>query len=402
MEDNPVISVQGVHKKFHLPHERAHTIKSAFTGILKGKKNHSTEDQHALKDINFQVNEGEFFGIVGRNGSGKSTLLKILAGIYQPSNGSVNVKGRLVPFIELGVGFNSELTGRENVYLSASLMGFSKKEIDRMYNDIVDFAELEKFMDQKLKNYSSGMQVRLAFSIATRAEGDILLVDEVLAVGDADFQRKCFDHFRKLKKEKRTVVFVSHDMSSVREYCDRAVLIKDSKLVLMGDTDKVATAYTRMFMDGDGASTDDLQKRKKRWGNNKIKIENAKVTPASTKEDSEMFTIGYDLRAAEDIERPVAGYLIKNASGTQLMGTNNKLKQQPIDKIEKGSSLAVEWRIPNVFNDGEYSIDIAVSEDNGTTCDWWEDALSFRVYKEEHAAYLVTPNAQFSAKPKEK
>ena len=397
MESETVISVGNVYKDFMLPHEKAHSLKSAFTGALKGKKGHTVEKQHALHDITFEVKAGEFFGIVGRNGSGKSTLLKIIAQIYQPTKGSVAVKGRLVPFIELGVGFNAELTGRENVYLSAALMGFSKKEIDAMYKDIVDFAELEKFMDQKLKNYSSGMQVRLAFSIATRAEGDVLLVDEVLAVGDADFQRKCFDHFRKLKKEKKTVVFVSHDMSSIREYCDRAVLIKDSKLVLEGNTDKVATAYTRMFMDGAGASTDELQKQKKRWGNKKIKLKNVKITPTSTKDDDEMLTISYDLKANQDIERPVAGYLIKNAAGTQLMGTNNKLKQQPIIEIKKGKHVSVQWQVPNVFNDGEYSVDIAVSEDNGTTCDWWEDAVSFRVYKEEHAAYLVTPNSKFSA-----
>lgn len=398
MEDNAVISVQGVHKNFHLPHERAHTIKSAFTGILKGKKNRSTENQHALKDINFQVNEGEFFGIVGRNGSGKSTLLKILAGIYQPSKGSINVKGRLVPFIELGVGFNSELTGRENVYLSASLMGFSKKEIDRMYNDIVDFAELEKFMDQKLKNYSSGMQVRLAFSIATRAEGDILLVDEVLAVGDADFQRKCFDHFRKLKKQKKTVVFVSHDMSAIREYCDRAILVENSELILEGNTNKVATAYTRMFMDSDHASKDELKKRKNRWGNKKATLSNVQVLPKEVKDNKETLTLQHDVKVSESLERPVVGYIVKNASGVQLTGTNNKLKQKPIPSIEKGETLTVEWSIPNVFNDGEYTVDVAVSEENGSTCDWWEDAANFKVYKEEYSPYLVTPDVRFTSK----
>src|SRR6185312_8467854 len=185
----------------------------------------ATETQHALKDISFEVKKGEFFGIVGRNGSGKSTMLKILAGIYQPTKGGVQKSGKLVPFIELGVGFNPELSGRENVFLNGALLGFSRKEIAAMYDEIVAFAELEKFMDQKLKNYSSGMQVRLAFSIAIRAKSDILLIDEVLAVGDASFQQKCFDYFYKLKQDKRTVVFVSHDMGAVERFCDRAVLI---------------------------------------------------------------------------------------------------------------------------------------------------------------------------------
>ena len=244
-ETNTVISVKNVCKDFVLPNNEKNTLKGLFTGVLDGSG--GSEVQTALKDISFEVKKGEFFGIVGRNGSGKSTLLKILAEIYRPTKGSIKVSGRLVPFIELGVGFNAELSGRENVYLSASLLGFTRKEIDNMYEDIVKFAELERFMDQKLKNYSSGMQVRLAFSIATRAEGDVLLVDEVLAVGDADFQRKCFNHFRELKKNKKTVVFVSHDMNSIREYCDRAVLIESSKLIHSGDPDKVAIQYSRLF-----------------------------------------------------------------------------------------------------------------------------------------------------------
>ncbi len=228
------LSVTDVSKRFLLPHERITTVKNLFTGLAKRRSKIVNETQYALQDISFEVPRGEFFGIVGRNGSGKSTLLKILAGIYQPTTGNVIRTGRLVPFIELGVGFNPELTGRENVYLNGAMLGFSSREIDALYGDIVEFAELERFMDQKLKNYSSGMQVRLAFSMATRAKSDILLVDEILAVGDADFQRKCFNYFRNLKKQNVTVVFVTHDMNAVREYCDRAMLIEDSKIVYIG------------------------------------------------------------------------------------------------------------------------------------------------------------------------
>ncbi len=203
---------------------------------------------HALKGVSFEVKKGEFFGIVGRNGSGKSTLLKILAGIYQPTDGSVKTDGKLVPFIELGVGFNPELTGKENVYLNGALLGFSKKEVDARYKDIVEFAELEDFMDQRLKNYSSGMQVRLAFSVATRAQADILLIDEVLAVGDADFQRKCFDYFKALKKSGVTVVFVTHDMSAVKEYCDRVILVEDGVIRSEGDASVVSKEYAALFV----------------------------------------------------------------------------------------------------------------------------------------------------------
>ncbi len=239
------ISVSGVSKDFFLPKDKSNSVKSAIVNIFRNKE-HGVDVQHALKDISFDIKKGEFFGIVGRNGSGKSTLLKILAEIYRPTEGSVKTNGRLVPFIELGVGFNPELTGRENVYLNGALLGFSKKEIDARYQEIVEFAELEAFMDQKLKNYSSGMQVRLAFSVATRAEADILLVDEVLAVGDAEFQRKCFQYFRKLKKDKKTVVFVSHDMGAVKEYCDRAILIEKSEIIKSGKVSEVASAYTKL------------------------------------------------------------------------------------------------------------------------------------------------------------
>jgi len=200
MEDNYAIKVEHITKTFKLPLEKHTSLKSYL--VNAGKKG-GYEKQTVLDDVSFEVKKGEFFGIVGRNGSGKSTMLKILAGIYSPSKGSIDVQGKLTPFIELGVGFSPELTGRENVFLNGALLGFNRKEMEAMYDDIVAFAELGRFMDQKLKNYSSGMQVRLAFSIATRVDTDILLIDEVLAVGDAIFQQKCFDYFKELKKRKK-------------------------------------------------------------------------------------------------------------------------------------------------------------------------------------------------------
>lgn len=220
------------------------SLKSLFVNIFK---RHSAVCQTVLKDISFKVKPGEFFGIVGRNGSGKSTLLKLLAGIYQPTSGEVKVEGILVPLIELGVGFHPELTGKDNLYLGGALLGFSRNQLDQIYDQVVDFAELGADMDKKLKNYSSGMQVRLAFSLATRVEGDILLVDEVLAVGDEAFQAKCLDHFTSLKKQGKTVVFVSHNMESIVEYCDRAILLENQRIVSQGDPAKVARAYHKLF-----------------------------------------------------------------------------------------------------------------------------------------------------------
>lgn len=242
--DKIAIKVTALSKSFRLPTEQSSGLKQAIFNRLKGIKGY--KDQHVLKSLDFEIKRGEFIGIVGRNGSGKSTLLKILSGIYTPDKGTVEINGTLVPFIELGVGFNPELTGRENVYLNGALLGFSNAEMDAMYDEIFEFAELVPFMDQKLKNYSSGMQVRLAFSIAIRAHGDILILDEVLAVGDAAFQEKCNEYFRSLHG-KQTVVLVTHSMDNVREFCDRAILIENGEIIENGKPDKVADAYMKLW-----------------------------------------------------------------------------------------------------------------------------------------------------------
>lgn len=243
-QDEVAISVHGLHKSFRLPTERSWGLKQAIFNRLRGIKGY--KDQEVLNGISFDVKKGEFLGVIGRNGSGKSTLLKILAGIYYPSAGEVVVNGSLIPFIELGVGFNMELSGRENIYLNGAMLGFSNAEIDAMYDDIVKFAELEEFMDQKLKNYSSGMQVRLAFSIAIRAKGDILILDEVLAVGDAEFQKKCNDYFESLHGQ-QTVILVTHSMENVRKFCDRAILIEKGTITCEGAPEKVADAYMKLW-----------------------------------------------------------------------------------------------------------------------------------------------------------
>ena len=238
------IHVSNLYKSFKLPTERAFGLKQAIFNRLRGIKGYKR--QHVLNGINFDIKKGEFLGIVGRNGSGKSTLLKTIAGIYYPEQGEIVIDGNLVPFIELGVGFNPELTGRENVYLNGALLGFSRKEVDEMYDEIWRFAELEKFQDQKLKNYSSGMQVRLAFSIAIRAKGDILLLDEVLAVGDAAFQKKCNDYFESLHGS-QTVILVTHSMDNIVKFCDRAILIENGKITLDDKPKKVADAYKKLW-----------------------------------------------------------------------------------------------------------------------------------------------------------
>ena len=235
------LKVEHVSKSFRLPTEKASGIKQAFINRMHGKTGYTK--QEVLKDISFEINKGDFFGIVGRNGSGKSTLLKLISQIYTPDSGKITVNGSLVPFIELGVGFNPELTGRENVYLNGAMLGFSEEEVDVMYEEIVEFAELHEFMDQKLKNYSSGMQVRLAFSVAIKAQGDILVLDEVLAVGDEAFQRKCLAYFAELKRDKKTVILVTHSMDTVQQFCTKAIMIESGKIVTEGNSLQVSHKY---------------------------------------------------------------------------------------------------------------------------------------------------------------
>ncbi len=390
--ENTVISIKKLRKEFKLPHQKISSVKGLFTNIFALGGN-QYESQVALRDINIDIKEGEFFGIVGRNGSGKSTLLKIIAGIYNPTKGSVKINGRLVPFIELGVGFNPELTGRENVYLNGAMLGFARTEIKSKYDKIVEFAELERFMDQKLKNYSSGMQVRLAFACATiLAESDILLIDEVLAVGDADFQRKCFNYFKKLKKEKKTIVFVSHDMNAVREYCDRAVLIEDSRIIKQGKVAEVASAYTKMFMkENENSSTED-KIRKKRWGNNDLKIEKVLVTPSSVKQRDKKIKIEASFKVNKTTRNPVFGFVVKNAAGTNMLGTNTKLWGIDTGAFEEGKTKTVTWTFDNMLNDGDYTIDVAAHDsESAQEYDWWEDAVGFSVFREIHADYVVEP-----------
>lgn len=261
MKKNIAISVNDVHKEFILPQSKNSSIKNAFVNIVR---RNSKSIQKVLDGVSLDIREGDFFGIVGRNGSGKSTLLKILAGVYKTTSGTVEVNGELTPFIELGVGFNPELSGRDNVFLNGALLGFTRKEMEAMYDEIVEFAELGPFMDQKLKNYSSGMQVRLAFSVAIKARNNIMIFDEVLAVGDEAFQRKCLDVFDGYKLEKQTVILVTHDMETVKRYCNRAALIHRGKIKKIGDPVVVADEYSRLNQQAIDANTQTKNTKKGR------------------------------------------------------------------------------------------------------------------------------------------
>lgn len=380
------VTVESVSKTFKLPLENSSGIKQLLINKLRGKKGYET--QKVISDVSFHINEGEFFGIVGRNGSGKSTMLKMLAGIYEPNKGTVQVNGSLTPFIELGVGFNPELTGRENVFMNGALLGFSHADMLKMYDDIVDFAELERFMDQKLKNYSSGMQVRLAFSIAIKAESDILLIDEVLAVGDAAFQRKCFDYFMKLKKEKKTVILVTHDMSAVRQYCDRAIMIDQGKIVKEGKVEKVAQAYQKLFNDEINTLIEKEPDDDKRWGSGKIKAFKPKINVTE-----KLINIEVNYSVKQDIEdHPIFGFNIYNSRGMNLLEGNTRREKTKTRSVKKGEKISLTWSFPNVLAADTYSVSVSSCDSSVTEFyDWYNEAEQFAISKEGNTAAMIDP-----------
>lgn len=354
-EDDIALKVENVSKKFLLPHQRASSIKSLFINPFR---RYQTENQRALDDISFEVKKGEFFGIVGRNGSGKSTLLKCIAGIYQPDRGQVKVNGSLVPFIELGVGFNSDLSGRDNVFLNGAMLGFSRAEMEAMYDEIVEFAEMGRFMDQKLKNYSSGMQVRLAFSIAIRAKGDILLLDEVLAVGDSAFQKKCLDYFRAIKKTDKTIVLVTHGMGTIEEFCDRALMLEDSKIVAIGNPMKISLKYemsNAAVLRGEaGAEAVD---------NSIAKIKSVTVHAAGKKthefglDDEVVVDVELDVKKRADLQVSAS---LHNTAGDYVSGISSK-KDLP-DFRPKPGPARVSCRFDaGQFLHGSYRLKVVVS-----------------------------------------
>lgn len=360
------VRVDHVTKTFKLPHEKQSSLKGALINF--GKRGY--ENQVALDNVSFEVKKGEFFGIVGRNGSGKSTLLKLISGIYSPDSGEITVNGKLVPFIELGVGFNPELSGRANVYLNGALLGFSRKEMAAMYDEIVEFAELERFMDQKLKNYSSGMQVRLAFSIAIRADSDILVLDEVLAVGDEAFQRKCNQYFAKLRKDKRTVILVTHSMDAVREYCDRAILVDNGGIVKAGDVSKVADEYSKLFL-GEVANEVVAEESPERWGTGEVKVTDMKVDVTE-----KALVVDTTVKAAKDVESIMVGVRFSMLDGTLVAGmSTRRMMEGGKLAIKKGKLLHLRFTIPN--NLGKKDIEVGtvvMSGDSTITFDHWNTA----------------------------
>jgi ABC-2 type transport system ATP-binding protein len=367
--ENNALEIKNLSKTFKLPHERHSGLKQSFVNLFNTDR--GFEVQQVLDGIEFDIKRGDFFGIVGRNGSGKSTLLKILAGIYTPDSGSVRVNGTLTPFIELGVGFNPELTGKENVFLNGALLGFSRAEMARVYDEIISFAELEKFMDQKLKNYSSGMQVRLAFSIAIQAKSDILLIDEVLAVGDAAFQQKCFNYFHRLKKEGRTVVLVSHDRGALERFCTNGVLINDGRLISQGKIKDVLSDYSQVVLGeiSPTAPAEPAGQTTKKYAEIKnVKILDIQGQPRRKFRFGEPITLAYQVSIKQPLDNPITGITVWDKTVEKaLLATNTLIDQnEALKKLEAGDVIDVSLSVDCRLNDGEYVIEPAIANESAT------------------------------------
>lgn len=370
-DQQPAVVVKNVSKSFKIPLDKSSDIKQHIVNIFKPKRGY--REFQALKDVSFEIRKGDFFGIVGKNGSGKSTLLKTMAGIYSPDKGLVQVNGSLTPFIELGVGFNPELTGRENVFLNGALLGFSKKEMDSMYDEIVSFAELHDFMEERLKNYSSGMQVRLAFSIAVRAETDILVLDEVLAVGDEAFQKKCFSYFEQLKRKEKTVVLVTHDMTAVERFCNRAVFIENGKVKKMGNPYHVAAAYSRSNDEAYEVSHEVLPEQQE----SDISI----IVTGIDGSEKNHFTHGDKMKVRLSWTRPgvkFAGVAIIRQSGEYVFGANTYQDKWRLKELN-----GLEYEVDLNLGDGDYFIKAGLfGQDDTDIIDFEENGSLFTVNRD--------------------
>jgi ABC-2 type transport system ATP-binding protein len=329
----PAVVCEGVSKTFRTPHERRHTLKER---VLHPLHRSGYTRFEALKDVSFQIERGEFFGIVGRNGSGKSTLLKILAGIYRADSGEIRMSGRLSTFIELGVGFNGELAARDNVLINGIMLGLPPREALQRFDQIIEFAELEDFVDLKLKNYSTGMQVRLAFSVMVHVDADILLIDEVLAVGDAAFQQKCFDVFHRLRDEGKTMLFVTHDMGAVSRFCDRAMLLENGEQRLIGEPERVGQHYLELNFGRDstaaGQAAETAESRGdaivERFGSQGAEILDAWFEDEEGRRSSHVrqgagCTFRMHVRFKTSVARPNFSIVLENEDHTPLFATSS-------------------------------------------------------------------------------
>lgn len=413
---DPALRVEDVAKVYRIYDRPNDRLKEMLT---RGRwKRH--REFWALKDINFEIGAGTTTGIIGPNGSGKSTLLQIMTGTLEPSHGSVWHDGRIAALLELGAGFNAEFTGRENVFMNAGLMGFSRRETEALLPEIERFAEIGPFINQTVKTYSSGMYVRLAFAIAASVEPDILIVDEALAVGDAVFQHRCLRRIKELQEHGRTVVFVSHDAAAVRALCTRAILLNGGRVIADGKPPDVLNRYQKIIMEREEAydaqalasqapatALDDESLAPLsftyRHGDGSAEIVGAELTDAGHRrveisETGEPLTVRIIARFHRDVDEPVIGFLIRNRHGIHAYGTNTKEQQIDFGSVKRGEGLEVTFAFSCWLGVDQYSISLAIHSGDGQAYDWLDGALFFKVTSAIRTEGVANLNATATAR----
>jgi ABC-type polysaccharide/polyol phosphate transport system ATPase subunit len=406
------VAVAGVGKRFRIHHRRPDSLKERVLSRLRGVRV-DVEDVWVLRDVSLEVGAGEMVGLIGANGSGKSTLLQVIAGIYSADAGRVSVRGRLHALLELGAGFNPELTGRENLFLNGALLGFTRADIQRRFDDIVDFAELERFVDMPLKTYSSGMQMRLGFAAAISLAPDILLLDEILAVGDDHFHRKCLRRIREIRRQGAAIVFTSHDLLSVEQLCDRAYLLSQGRLIAGGEPADVVSRYRALLADAEAAERERAAPAPApgaaapdaapvlRWGSGEIRLETVTLLsaagPARAFRTGDAMTIVMTAAARRRVERPVFGLALRRADGALASGPNTKMCGRDIEAI--AGPCTVEYRIPKLpLLPGTYEIVASIYDyDLIAAYDHWEQCAEFVVLEDGIGERfgVVTLNAEW-------
>jgi ABC-type polysaccharide/polyol phosphate transport system ATPase subunit len=380
------VVVEGVSKKFEIPHEVSHTLKErALHPFRRSRK----DILQALLDVSFSVEQGEFFGVVGRNGSGKSTLLKLMAGIYRADTGTIGIAGRLSTFIELGVGFNPDLAAEDNIVLNGVMLGLSPREARRRADSVIDFAGLQEFTELKLKNYSSGMLVRLAFSVMVQVDADVLLIDEVLAVGDAAFQQKCYDEFNRIREQGRTVLLVTHAMSAVERFCDRAMLLERGRVVDIGEPNRIANEYLDVNFQQEKASEHEAKAEREpdRFGDQRAEIaeswfEDEHGMRTSQLHSGRRCSFAARVRFNEPIDDPLFGFVLQNSQKTTVMQASTLDQGRATGSFAAGDEIEFRISFDNVFAPDRYFATPAIARGGGMIA--WIDR------RERHASVVVT------------
>ncbi len=389
-----MVAVQRVSKVYHLYRKPSDRIREILP--FSSSSAHRS-DFWALRDVSFSAGRGEFLGIVGPNGSGKSTLLQVLCGIVQPTSGRVAANGRIAALLELGAGFNPESTGRENVYVNGEILGLSRRDLERAFPSIEAFADIGEFIDRPVKEYSSGMYVRLAFATAIHVEPEILIVDEALAVGDAVFANRCIHKFEELKRRQVTVLFVSHDLGLVKRLSDRAIFMLQGKIAAEGAPSDVVNRYVGHILERekDAARTESEDLRSTfRHGDGTSAIREVHLldrdgNPASTVRSGQPVVVRVRAAFSKPASNPVIGILIRNRLGIDVFGTNTRLDGQETGLFAPGEEMEVVFRFDCLLTEQEYTLTVAAQHWDGSSQDWLDDVVSFRVLGSGGVAGLV-------------